>query len=179
MALGRAFAGPLIHKVSPMGTLIGSSLFSIIGLYLISTATAAAAAFVGATVFAMGVCFFWPTMLGVVSERFPRTGALGLAIMGGAGMLSVAIILPIIGRTYDSQTAAAAGGEAALKALKDAGASSAGKLAEAQAQGGAAALQQVVILPVILLIIFTIIHLRDRARGGYREEVLVQEQATA
>jgi hypothetical protein len=58
MALGRAFAGPLIHKISPMGTLIGSSLFSIIGLYLISTATAAAGAFIGATVFAMGVCSF-------------------------------------------------------------------------------------------------------------------------
>jgi MFS family permease len=177
MALGRAFAGPLIHRISPMGTLIGSSLFAIIGLYLISHATAAAAAFVGATVFAMGVCFFWPTMLGVVSERFPRTGALGLAVMGGAGMLSVSIILPIIGRTYDAQTAAAAGGQATLDVLKNAGAASAASLAEAQSRGGAAALQQVVWLPVITLIVFSAIHLYDRARGGYREEVLVQEQA--
>jgi MFS family permease len=181
MAVGRMFAGPVVHRLSPVGVLIGSSVFSIIGLYLISHATTAPMGFVGATVFAVGVCFFWPTMLGVVSERFPKTGALGLAIMGGAGMLSVAFILPIIGRTYDTATAAAAGGAEKLAQLKEAaGAASASadvkaRFLEAQATGGQEALQQVVWLPIILTIIFTLIYLYDKSRGGYKEEVLIQE----
>jgi MFS family permease len=182
MALGRMFAGPIVHRVSPIGVLIGSSVFSIIGLYLISTATAAPSAFIGATVFAIGVCFFWPTMLGVVSERFPKTGALGLGIMGGAGMLSVSIILPIIGRTYDSATTAAAGGKAAAEAMKAAAtgpnATDQAKAAwlAAQSTGGQQALQMLVYLPIVLAVIFTAIYMYDKARGGYQEEVLVQHQ---
>jgi MFS family permease len=175
MAVGRMFAGSIVHRLSPVGVLIGSSLFSIIGLYLISTARSAGPGFVGATVFAIGVCFFWPTMLGVVSERFPKTGALGLAIMG-AGMLSVSIILKFIGHTYDAVTATAAG----LSAEQYKQAVDAGKVPiEAQATGGAAALQQVVWLPIVLFVIFTAIYLYDKSRGGYKEEVLVQDQQGA
>jgi MFS family permease len=172
MAIGRAFAGPIVHRMSPIGLLIGSSLFAIIGLYAISTATSAIPAFVAATLFAIGVCFFWPTMLGVVSERFPKTGALGLAIMGGAGMLSTSFIQPIIGAIYDRVAAEAAG--LTLAQYQAPGAVIA---PEAYAQGGAAALQQVVILPVILLVVFTLIFFYDKARGGYRKEHLVQSQA--
>lgn len=177
MALGRMFAGQVVHRLSPIGVLIGSSVFSIVGLYLISTANGAASAFVGATVFAIGVCFFWPTMLGVVSERFPKTGALGMGIMGGAGMLSVSIILPIIGRTYDSATNAAAGGAAKAAALK-AATSAQGKeqWLAAQSSGGQQALQMIVYLPIVLAVIFTAIYMYDKARGGYQEEVLVQHQ---
>lgn len=185
MALGRMFAGTFVHRVSPVAVLIGSSLFSIVGLYFISTATAAASAFLGATVFAIGVCFFWPTMLGVVSERFPKTGALGLGIMGGAGMLSVSIILPVIGRTYDSATNLAAGGKEAAEALKTAatadGAATSvkGQWLTAQAAGGQQALQAIVYMPIILAVIFTAIYLYDKSRGGYKEEILVQHHDVA
>jgi len=64
-------------------------------------------AFVAAFFFAVGVCYFWPTMLGFVNERMPRTGAVGLALMGGIGMLAGSVVLPIMGQIYDSELKAA------------------------------------------------------------------------
>lgn len=171
MAVGRMFAGPVVHKLSPVGLLIASSVLSAIGLYAISKADSAAPAFIAATVFALGVCFYWPTMLGVVNERFPKTGALGLAVMGGAGSLSSGLIQPYIGSTYDRVAAETAGMTAQQYAA------SAGQIPpQALAEGGRAALLQVVALPIILTVIFTGIYLYDRARGGYRQEVLIQHQ---
>ena len=100
MALGRAFAGKVIHKLQPAGMLLFSAIFTFIGLWLL-TVTSGSMIFVAAAVFAVGVTFFWPTMLGFVAEYLPQTGALGLSIMGGAGMLSVSIILPVMGRLMD------------------------------------------------------------------------------
>ena len=62
--------------------------------------------FVAAAVFAIGVTFFWPTMLGFVAEYLPETGALGLSIMGGAGMFSVSIVLPVMGRLMEGASGA-------------------------------------------------------------------------
>ena len=93
MAVGRQCAGTFVHRLSPIGMLIVSAVLSAAGLFAISHSTGGML-FVSATVFALGVCFFWPTMLGYVSENFPKTGALGLAIMGGSGMLSVSFVLP-------------------------------------------------------------------------------------
>ena len=86
MALGRYFGGPLIHKLSPKGVLLASSVLSVLGLYLLRT-TEGGMLYAAAVIFAMGVCYFWPTMLGFVSENVPKSGALGLSLMGGAGML--------------------------------------------------------------------------------------------
>ena len=106
MAVGRSFAGPIIHSMpSPVMVLMGSAFFSGIGLFMISQAHSATTAAIAATIFAVGVCFFWPTMLGVVSEKFPKSGALGLAIMGGAGMLASSFGQPIIGAKYDKVSA--------------------------------------------------------------------------
>ncbi|MDQ2731352.1 MAG: MFS transporter [Armatimonadota bacterium] len=173
MAVGRTFAGPIVHRISPVLLLMISSFLSIIGLYLVSQAHDAPTAYASATIFAAGVCFFWPTMLGVVSERFPKTGALGLAIMGGGGMLAVNFAQIVIGATYDRGTAIAAGGADKVAALQQAGGDA---WIKAQAAGGSAGLQQIVILPIILLVIFTAIFLYDRSRGGYHQEVLVQDQ---
>jgi MFS family permease len=104
----RFFAGPLAHRLSPMGLLTLCAILSAVGLFALSAATSPALAFLAATVFGVGKSYFWPTMLGVTSERFPRGGPLLLAIMGGAGMLSVAFILPIMGGWYDAHGAAAA-----------------------------------------------------------------------
>src|SRR5450432_4034682 len=101
MVVGRAFAGPVVKQFSPQGVLLLSAILASLGLYLLGHTTGNMI-FVGALVFGMGVCYFWPTMLGFVSENFPKTGALGLAIMGGAGMLSVSFVLPLIGRWYDA-----------------------------------------------------------------------------
>ncbi len=104
MALGRLSAGQVIHKLQPAGMLLFSAVFTFIGLWLL-TITGGGMTFVAAAVFAIGVTFFWPTMLGFVAEYLPQTGALGLSIMGGAGMLSVSIVLPIMGKLMDEANA--------------------------------------------------------------------------
>jgi len=102
MAVGRFFAGPLIHKLNPSGVLLGSSIFSVIGLYSLSISEGATATLGSAILFAIGVCYFWPTMLGFVAEYIPKSGALGLSIMGGAGMVATSMVLPIMGRSIDT-----------------------------------------------------------------------------
>jgi hypothetical protein len=102
MAVGRFFAGPLIHKLNPTGVLLGSSIFSVIGLYSLSISEGATATLGSAILFAIGVCYFWPTMLGFVAEYIPKSGALGLSIMGGAGMVATSMVLPIMGRSIDT-----------------------------------------------------------------------------
>ena len=104
MMLGRSFAGNIVHSLSPAGMLLFSAIFSTVGLIALSYASGLLPTFAAATVFGIGICFFWPTMLGFVSEYLPKTGALGLSIMGGAGMLSVSIVLPVLGRFLDNQS---------------------------------------------------------------------------
>ena len=143
MAVGRSFAGPIVHRLNPNGMLIFSALFAAIGLFLLSK-TSGYAAFGAAAVFAAGICFFWPTMLGFVSEYLPKTGALGLSLMGGAGMFSVSLVLPIMGKWFDKAkaTAVAAGTDTS----------------KAEAVAGTDTLLKVAIMPVVLLVIFTIIY---------------------
>jgi fucose permease len=85
MAVGRYFGGPLIHRLNPTGVLLMSAVLSVLGIFWLKQATGGAV-YAAAIVFALGVCYFWPTMLGYVSESMPKTGALGLSLMGGAGM---------------------------------------------------------------------------------------------
>lgn len=101
MAVGRWFAGPMVHRLSAVGLLIASAALSAIGLVGLSLADTPWTAIAAATVFAIGICYFWPTMLGVTSERFPDGGALALAIVGGIGTLSAAIFTWILGGMYD------------------------------------------------------------------------------
>jgi MFS family permease len=99
----RAWASGLSHK-SPLGTLIVSSLLAGVGLYWLGSLDQDSSAFVAltaATIFGIGKTFLWPTMLGVTAEQFPRGGALVLSLMGGAGMLSVGLVLPIMGEQMD------------------------------------------------------------------------------
>ncbi|GAA4965202.1 MFS transporter [Algibacter aquimarinus] len=107
MALGRLFAGQVVHKLSPSGMLLYSAIFTFVGLWLL-TISSDGMTFVAAAVFAVGVTFFWPTMLGFVAEYLPETGALGLSIMGGAGMFSVSIVLPVMGNLMDNASASEA-----------------------------------------------------------------------
>ncbi len=102
MAVGRSFAGPVVHRLNTTGMLFFSAIVSMIGLLLMSYVSGGFMTFLAAGVFAVGICFFWPTMLGFVSENIPESGALGLSIFGGAGMLSTSIFLPISGWFTDS-----------------------------------------------------------------------------
>jgi MFS family permease len=133
----RVFGGPLAHRFTPIGLLMLSSILSALGLFALSHVSTPMQAFAAATIFGVGKAYFWPVMLGVTSELFPRGGALAMAIVGGAGMLSVGLILPLMGDWYD-------------------------------AYGAAAAFRYVGVLPVILTVIFGLLLLYYRSRGGYR-----------
>jgi len=155
MAVGRQFAGVFVHRLSPLGMLCCSAVLSGLGLYAMSHATGPVL-FAAATVFALGVCFFWPTMLGYVNERFPSTGALGLAIMGGAGMLSVSFVLPVMGRVFDEGIAARLPAGQAVAELSGAAAGSelAAQWMTIQAAAGLETLGKVTVLPAILAVVF-------------------------
>jgi MFS family permease len=100
MVIGRGLAGPVVHRFSPTGVLFFSAVFSALGLYIMGHTTGNML-FVGAVVFGMGVCYFWPTMLGFVAENLPETGAVGLNLMGGAGMFGVSVYTIFMGDYYD------------------------------------------------------------------------------
>src|SRR4029077_12346451 len=92
----------IAHRLSPVGMLTGSAFLSAIGLYLLSTADSTATAFTYATIYGLGIVYFWPTMLGVTAERFPKGGAFLLGLMGCVGNLAVALLVPVMGSIYDT-----------------------------------------------------------------------------
>ncbi len=102
MAVGRFFAGSLVHRLNPPGVLLGSAILSTAGLFLLSISKGPAATLLSAAVFAVGVCYFWPTMIGVASEYIPKSGALGMSILGGAGFVATSMVLPIMGKSIET-----------------------------------------------------------------------------
>ena len=106
MAVGRYFAGSIIAKINTVGVLLGSAIFALAGLYMMSTMSGTTLYF-AAFIYALGICYFWPNMLGYVAEAMPKTGALGLSIMGGIGMFSSSMFQPIIGGWIDKNKVAA------------------------------------------------------------------------
>jgi MFS family permease len=148
MALGRLLLGPIVHRsVAPEIALLFSAVFSAIGIYWLSFASGYTA-FAAAAVFGMGVSFFWPTMLGFVSEYLPKTGALGLALMGGAGMLCVAFALPVLGGIYDAKVAEATASGASTVV------------------GGSETLRTIIVLPIFLVLAFSglVFYMRNRKK---------------
>lgn len=139
MAVGRSVAGPIVHKLSPSGVLLGSAIFSGIGLLLLSYSSGYWS-FGAAAVFAIGITYFWPTMLGFVNENIPKSGALGLAIMGGIGFLGGAIAQPVLGKIYDIK----------FEIVKD------------SLAAGSATLRTVIILTIILTVAFIYLYIRQR-----------------
>jgi MFS transporter, putative metabolite:H+ symporter len=154
MAIGRYFAGPLVHKIDQTGVLLGSAVFATIGIYLFSTQTGSMA-YVAAVFFAIGVCYFWPTMIGFVAQNVPLSGALGMSIVGGVGMFSTSIFQPIIGRWID--------GERAEK-------TAAGLTGDAmELAAGQATLMKMTTFPIILIVAFTILFFVMRRRKATDE----------
>ena len=101
MATGRYFGGFLVHKLNPIGVLLLSAIVTTLAVYSMSIAEGGMI-YAAAVLFALGVCYFWPTMIGFTSEYIPKTGALGMSLVGGAGMLSTAIWQPVIGSWLDT-----------------------------------------------------------------------------
>jgi len=194
----RIFAGKFIHALSPVGMLTAAAAISALGLFALSYSFTAGTAFLAATVFGLGKAFFWPTMLGVANERYPRTGALGLAMMGAAGMIAAGLAGPGMGRIYDKGTMAAitdpdaraavvvgdkvdakkAGDvAAAAKAGDPKAARIADHLANANKQGAALSFRYVAVLPLAVFLIFGLMLLGMSKQGGY-QAVGIEETET-
>ena len=167
MFLMRHFAGTLAHKLSPIGLLWFSCLLASAGLLLLSVANSPITGLLAATVWGVGVCYMWPTMLASASERFPKGGALLIGLMGTAGNLSIKFVLPWMGNIFDETKIRAAGGEAAFKALTG------DRLNEVLGIAAQTSFRVVAILPAILLAVFGAIWLYDKSRGGYKAETIV------
>jgi MFS family permease len=163
MFVARHFAGPLVHRLSPIGLLWISCLLASLGLFSLSIADSPVTGVLAATVWGCGVCFMWPTMLATASERFPRGGALLMGLMGTAGTASIYFVLPWMGTIVDKEVARLAGGAAAYKNM------AAGPQLD-YFKGIAAQLsfKEVAIIPACLLIVFGAIWFYDRSKGGFK-----------
>jgi fucose permease len=139
MYLMRQFLAGAAHRMSPVALIASTAAAAAIGLFLFGMARTPSTAFAATTLFAAGVAFWWPTMLGITSERFPRGGALLLAIIGATGSFSTAIAGPVMGWINDRY-------------------------------GPSRVLSIWAVLPAALVVIFTVMYLADRVRGGYRIE---------
>jgi len=155
MVLGRAFAEPVVHKFSPQGVLVISAVLAAAGLYLLGH-TSGNMLFVGAIIFGMGVCYFWPTMLGFVAENLPKTGAIGLNFMGGAGMFAVSVYTMFMGGYYDRLLTAKLPAGADLKTYADAapGTDLATAFVEAKKVAGPEVINVTLIIPMVLAVAF-------------------------
>lgn len=167
MVVGRGLAEPVVHKLSPQGVLLISSILAALGIYLLGHTTGNMV-FAGALIFGMGVCYFWPTMLGFVSENLPKTGAVGLNFMGGAGMFAVSIYMILMGSHYDKLLGDKLPAGADLKAYTNApgGSEMANALAEAKKAAGPQILDTTLIIPIVLVFAFTglVVYMRGRKK---------------
>jgi MFS family permease len=167
MVIGRGLAEPVVHRLSPQGVLVISAILSAVGLYLLGHSTGNTL-FFGALVFGLGVCYFWPTMLGFVAENLPKTGAVGLNLMGGAGMFAVSVYMMFMGKFYDEKVLAKLPAGATLEEYNaaPAGSEMAGALSQAKTAAGPEIINATLIIPVILTVAFIglFIYMRGRKK---------------
>ena len=167
MVLGRGLAEPVVHKLSPAGVLLMSAILASLGLYLLGHSTGNML-FVGAIVFGMGVCYFWPTMLGFVSENLPETGAVGMNFIGGAGMFAVSVYMIFMGGYYDRLVAAQlpTGADLATYNAAAAGSEMANALNQAKALAGPHIINATLTIPLILIVAFAILFIYMRSKNA-------------
>lgn len=153
MVIGRAFAKPVLKRFPPQVVLLFSTILASVGIYMLSTVTGPAI-YAAAIIFGMGVCYFWPTMLGFVNQNMPETGALGLNLMGGAGMFAVSLYTIVMGSYYD-QIVKQANGDNSFAGQK--------------------ILQTTLIIPIVLIVAFAglVIYMRAKNKTKPLQQVAV------
>lgn len=187
MLVLRFCAGPLVEKFSPLGLLAGCATLAVIGLNFLAHAQGLVMIFAAATLYGIAKSFFWPTSLAIVSEQFPKGGALTLNAIAGIGMLTVGIIGgPLIGRMQEGSAEKAIpstlysqvstksnyilGDYNAVDAAK-VDKLPAGQKDEVKATEQAAkqeALSAISVFPLIMLLSYVGLLLYFKTRGGYK-----------
>ena len=158
MFVMRHFAGPLEHRFSDMGLLCISTIPAALGLFLLATANSPVTGLVAATLWAVGVCFMWPTMLAAVARRYPRSGSWGIGLVNFSGALAIYLVLPQIGKIYDTAKLEKAGGEAAFGAMLP---GSPG-MHEVLVHAAEVSFKAIAVIPVVLFFIFGAVWLYER-----------------
>lgn len=177
MFVFRVAAGPLVRRFSPFGVLAASCLFAAGGLFWLSHSFTPGSAFVSSTFFAIGITLIWPTLLGVSAERFPRTGALGLALLSATGAISGGLIGPVMGGIYDRYTIRNLPAEVARVMVVDGRLSPVARervtapadlasVREAEKQGAAMTFRWVSVLPLFPFFVYAFLIVRRPARGS-------------
>lgn len=157
MAVARYFGGEMVHQFNTTGVLLGSAILATIGVFLFSTQTGTMA-YVAAVVYALGIAYFWPNMIGFIAEYIPKSGAFGMSIIGAVGMFSTSIFQPIIGGWIDSDKAKVA----ATGVTGD----------ELELLAGQATLGTMVLFPATLIVLFTILYFWMKNKGKDAEPAL-------
>jgi hypothetical protein len=160
MFVMRHFAGPLASRFSSIGLLCIGSVFAAIGLYGLSAANAPTPAFAAATIWGVGVCYFYPTMVASVAERFRRGGALFMGLLGFAGGMSIQFILPRLGAIYDSAKIEAAGGPEPFTRLTP------DQLDQVLRHASVESFRAVALIPLLLIPFFALIAWGDSKSSG-------------
>lgn len=203
MMILRLFAGPIVHRLSPLGLLAASAAIASLGLIFLSWADGVII-FAAATFYSFGKTFLWPTTLGLVAELFPKGGALtlnGVAAVGmlGVGIIGAAFLGNIQDRTIDQQIAAydQANGTSLytdyvteekrgifgsykalnLDALDKAPEADANAIKDIQGGAKKEALSTVAIFPAIMLVCYIILIFYFRSQGGYKPVELETREA--
>lgn len=169
MFVMRHFAGPLARRFSSIGVLGFGSVLAAIGLYGLSLAGSPLPAFAAATVWGIGVCYFYPTMVASVAERFPRGGALLMGLTGFAGGISIQFILPRLGAIFDRAKLEAAGGITNFAQLPPE------QLDHVLRYASVRSFRAVALIPLLLLPVFCLIAWVDRRKRREAPRVRLQE----
>lgn len=162
MFVMRHFAGALDRRFSDMGLLWMCTVPAALGLYLLSIASSPVTAFLAATLWAIGVCFMWPTMLAAVSRRYPASGPWGIGLVGFAGALAIYFVLPQLGAIYDKAKLEKAGGAEAYDALQP----GSPELQQVLAYASEVSFQTIAIIPLVLFVIFGLVWFVERQKHG-------------
>jgi MFS family permease len=196
----RFFAGPIVHRISPLGLLASCAALATVGLYWLGNAPAAFGALLAAaTLYGIGKTFFWPTTLGVVSEQYPRGGALLINAISGVGMIAVGTLGgPAIGSMQDrdlnmavlkdmpavhSQVVESAQGvffdyeRVSAEKIKAQPPETREPLEALQRHTKQQALAKIAVLPAIMCVCYLALIAYFKSRGGYKAQVLTGHAA--
>ena len=176
MVIGRAFARPVLKLFPPQVLLLISTILAALGIYLLSTVTGPGI-YAAAVIFGMGVCYFWPTMLGFVNTNLPKTGAIGLNLMGGAGMFAVSIYMIFMGKHYDNIVSAKLPSGVTLQAAMAAkpGSQLETIYNQAKSAAGPQVLHLTLFIPLVLIVAFggLVLYMRSRNKTKPLQQVAV------
>ncbi|MEM6802481.1 MAG: MFS transporter [Bacteroidota bacterium] len=157
MAVARYFGGEAVHRFNTTGVLLGSAILATIGLFLFSTQTGAMV-YVAAVVYGLGIAYFWPNMIGFIADFIPKSGALGMSIVGAMGMFMSGLVQPVTGGWIESN--------------REKGIAEGMTGGELELFTGQETLGTTIIFPIVLIGMFTVLYIWMKRRAEAKPEAV-------